>query len=502
MRERRELFANTVAAWTWSQGTLVASILALPLLTRFLSNDEFGLWTQLLSLSGLATVADLGMSAVFLRRITDDTDTGQAAVLQNATVFYRASSAILTSVLLLVSLVPGGLLSPYLSHTKMPVLTAFLVITAMGANLRCQTCTLRLLSHGRIDLERIFGAGPAITGTLVSIAAAYWFGTALAVAIGYAAVEIAFDVASVFVARRYRPPRSAEPVGHLALAQWRRLLHESAGVFVINTMPLVSITIGITVVGHVAGPAAAALYGVAARVSSLVSRSFTPFIESLLLSLCRATAATRPAVARVATQLSVVALAGGATAAFVVVTAGAEGMRMVFGSGYGRSVWVVLVLVLAETIRSMYQPFLRKIQAENGIGSLRYWFIASVIAQIPVATVAATRWSVVGAAVAVLACSAVFEAVPVARKLSAWQRSQGARGKPVLWQAGAVIVVGCIALVLAWGRQRLGTAAIGFSAVAAITAGVLTLRQVIRYLAVARTVSYSSLASGPGNQEA
>lgn len=199
-RDGRELFANTIAVWTWSQGTLFVSILALPLLTRLLSKDEFGLWTQLLSLSALATVADMGMSLVFLRRITDGVDAGQASILQSATMFYRVSSAILTATLLLASLVPGGLLSPYMSHTKMPVLAALLVIAAIGINLRCQPCALRLLAQGRMDLEQIFGAGPAVAGTLVSILAAYWFATAVAVAIGYAAVEMAFDVGLVFVA--------------------------------------------------------------------------------------------------------------------------------------------------------------------------------------------------------------------------------------------------------------------------------------------------------------
>jgi len=499
-QERRELFANTIAAWTWSQGTLAVSILTLPLLTRFLSKNEFGLWTQLLSLSALATVADMGMSSVFLRRITEDADADRASILRSATAFYRVSSAILTASLLLASLVPGGLLSPYLSHTKMPMLTALLVIVAMGVNLRCQPSTLRLLTHGRVDLERIFGAGPAIAGTLVSILAAYRFGTALAVAVGYAAVEIAFDVGLVFLARRYWSRSPIEPVARHPLAWWGRLWYESTGVGVIDLVPLISVAIGVAVVGHVAGPAAAAVYGVASKVGSIVRKLFSPFTESLFVSLCRGTAGAREAVARLAAQLSMVTLAGGTATAFIVVAAGADGMRMVFGGGYGRGVWVVLVLVLAETIRGMYMPFLRKIQSENRIGSLRYWFAASMVAQVPLAIVAATRWSAVGAAAAVLVCSAVFEALPVARKLSAYHRSDGAEGKPALRQAGAALGAACLVLLLAFGRQRLGAVAIGFSAIAAIATGLLTLRQVVRYLVAARPVTSSSLALGSGGQ--
>jgi O-antigen/teichoic acid export membrane protein len=182
-----------------------------------------------------------------------------------------------------------------------------------------------------------------------------------------------------------------------------------------------------------------------------------------------------------------------------VVAAGPEGMRLVFGGGYGKGIWVALVFVFVGIIRGMYRPFYRKIQSENGIGSLRYWFAASVIVQVPLAIVATMRWSVVGAAIAVLACSAVFEAAPVARKLSAYHRSEGTEGQPVLRQAAAVIAMGCLVVLLAWERQRLGPEAIGLSAVGAITAGLLTLHQILRYLAVIRDVTNSSSMPGPGS---
>lgn len=499
MRDRRELYANTIAAWIWSQGTLVVSVLSLPLLTRFLSGAEFGLWTQLLSLSALLTVADMGMSTVFLRRITDSAGADTASILQSATAFYRVSSAILTAILLAFSLVPGGLLSPYMSHTKMPVLAVLLVIMTMGVNLRCQTCTLRLLAQGRMDLELIFGAGPAVVGTLVSIAAAYWFETAVAVAIGYATVEIAFNVGLVFVAHRRWPRSRIKPVVDRTLAWWGRLWYESTGVMAIDLVPLVSMAIGIAVVGHVVGPAAAAVYGVGWRAGSLVERFFTPFSDSLLVSMCRAAVSTRAALARLATHLSVVTLAGGTTAAFAVVAAGPDGMRLVFGSGYGDGIWVALVFVLTGTIRGMYRPFYRKIQSENGIGSLRYWFAASMIVQLPLTIVATTRWSVVGCAAATLACSAIFEAAPVVRKLTIYRRSEGTVGKPVLRQAGAVVCAGCFVVLLAWGRLRLSAATIGFSAIGVITAGLLTFHQILRYLAVARPMTNSSQAPNPGS---
>lgn len=499
-RDRPELFSNTIAAWSWSQLALAVSILTLPLITRFLSADEFGLWTELLSLSAVATVADLGMSSVFLRRMTDQSDANRVSIMRSTTAFYRASSAILTAGLLIACLVPGGLLSPYLSHTKAPVLTAILVIAPIGVNLRCQSWSLELLNEGRVDLERIFGAGPAVVGTVLSTLAAYRFGTAVAVAAAYAAVEIAFDIGLVVVANR-RSPRQAGAGARTTLTAWRRLWRESTKVLVIDMAPRLSMPIGIAVVGYVAGPAAAATYGLAWKASSVLQRFFTPFTDSLFVSLCRATTGSRPIVAKLAVRLSTVALTGGATAALIVVSAGGTGMRLVFGSGYGSTAWVLLILLISETIRSMCRPFLRKIQSENGIGSLRYWFIVSLAAQIPLSIMAAERWSAAGAAAAVLGCGAIFEAGPVARRLSAYHHANGARGRPVLRQALAVIGAGSVLALLAWERQWLCPIVIATAAAGAATTGLLTLRQIMRYLAAVRPVTSASLASEPRGQE-
>jgi O-antigen/teichoic acid export membrane protein len=500
-RDRRELYVNTIASWTWSQGTLAASILTVPMLTRLLNQEEYGLWTQLLSLSAVATVADMGMSLVFLRRITDNADTDRASILRSAGAFYRASTTVLTAVLVLACALPHGLLSPYMAHTSMPLPAAFAVIAGIAVNLRCQTFALRLLARGRMDLIQIFGAGPAVTGTFATVLAAYWFGTTVAVAFAYAAVEILFDAALIITARQYAPKwRAAAPATSHTFAWWVRVWYESTGMLMIDIAPTISLLIGITVVSHIVGAAAAAVYGVAGKVGSLVRRFIMPFTESLFVSLCRENASTAGAVAVLLIRLAVLALATGIAVAFMVVAAGASGMRMVFGSGYASGVWVVLIMVLADTIRSTYRPFLRKIQSVNNVGSLRIWFVTSMVAQGPLAVLAATRWSTIGAAAAVLACTFMFEAVPTAWKLCAGHRLPGAASKPYLGQALAVLTAACFALLLAWGRQQMGAIAVAFAAAGAMTTGFFALVQVLRYLAAARPVLDSSQVPNPSGK--
>lgn len=501
-KDRRELYANTVAAWIWSQGTLITAAITAPLLTRFLSQAEYGLWTQLLSLSAFAVAADMGMSLVFLRRLTNDPDADRPSTVRSATVFYRFSTIVLTAVLLVACWLPDGVLSPYRSHTSTPMLAAIAVIAAIAVNQRSQTSALRLRARGRADVAQIFGAGPAVTGSIATAVAAYWFGTATAVALTYAVVEIAFDVGLVITARRGRPKTpAAATASRRTLAWWTRLWYESTGILIVDLAPTISVVIGVTILGHVSGAAAVACYGVAARVGSFVGGFIMPFTDSLFVSLCRATANTRGAMTALVMRLSVVALAVGVTATFAVVAVGPDGLRLVFGAGYGSVVWAALVMILAGTVRSTYRPFLRRIQSDNSMGFLRFWFVASMAAQIPlVVLLGGSRWSSAGAAVAVLVCSLVFEATPAAWKFGAGRRLLQTVNRPVIAQLLAALGAACLALMLAWGRQRLGGMATGIAAVAAASTGLFVLRQVIKYIEAARLISGSSLAPGRGKE--
>jgi O-antigen/teichoic acid export membrane protein len=502
-KDRRELYANTVAAWIWSQGTLIAAAITAPLLTRFLSQPEYGLWTQLLSLSAFGVAADMGMSLVFLRRLTNDPDADRASTVRSAAAFYRSSTIVLAAVLLVACWLPDGVLSPYLSHTSTPMLAAVAVIAAIAVNQRSQTSALHLRARGRVDVAQIFGAGPAVTGSIATTLAAYWFGTATAVALTYAVVEIVFDVGLVITANRGRhKTAAAASASRRTLAWWVRLWYESTGILVVDLAPTMSVVIGVTILGHVSGATAVATYGVAARIGSFVGGFIMPFTDSLFVSLCRATANTRGAMTALVIRLSVVALAVGVTAAFAVVAVGPVGLRLVFGPGYGSAVWAALVMILAGTVRSTYRPFLRRIQSENSIGFLRFWFVASTAVQIPlVVLLGGTRWSSAGAALAVLVCSVVFEAMPAAWKFGAGRRLLQTVNRPVIAELLAALGAGCLAFMLALGRQRLGSLAASIAAVAAASTGLFVLHQVIRYIAAARLIRGSSLAPGPGEEK-
>jgi O-antigen/teichoic acid export membrane protein len=488
-KPRRELFVNTAVAWGWSQASLVASVIALPILTRTLSKPELGLWTQLLALSALADLADFGMSSVFLRRLTAGRSS-EPGITAGPAQFYGASSALLAVVLLTICLVPGGLVAPFEGKTHAPQLTAVVVIVPIVINLAVQPYAIRFLSRGRLDLVQLFGAGPAMVGTLATLVAAYVFGTALAVAVAYAVIEVAFDVAAILLVRWSSAYRydAGEPVGGPSRKLWWDMIKESWGVLVISLMPQLMLLADAAVVGHVVGPAAVAIFAVAARASDLVRRFFSPFTQSLFVSMCRARGSSRSLVDAHAFSLPWIVLAGGLAAGCAVVALGSHALAIVFGTGYGRAQPALVVLIAAATLRSLYLPGARLIQADAALGAVPRWFLVGLLVHIAIAIPLTSRWSVLGTAIAVLIAAIAFEALPTAFKL---RRHLGARltGRTDLLLQVILAMLAIMPLFgLAWLRLTAETAVIIVSGMLAVLLVGVTTKRLFDYMKASRLV--------------
>lgn len=495
----RELYSNTIATWIWAQASLVASLAALPVLTHFLSKSEFGLWTQLLALSALATVADLGMSMVFLRRLADPLNLSKEGDLWAATAFYGTSAALLGAVLLGLCLTPGGILAPFVGRTVHPYVTASAVIASIVVNLGAQPFTLRLLARGRKDLESIFGAGPAVIGTVATAVAAYLYGSALAVAVTYTGVEIAFDIVLVVMVRS-SPSfwRAARRRARGGARLWRNLLGESWAVLAIGVVPQLMLLIDAVVVARVVGPVRLAIYAVAVRVASLLPRSLSPFTESLFVSLCRSTATTRDALARQARQLPWLFLTAGMAATCAVFAGGRVALRLAFGSGYQRAEVALTVLLLAEALRCMYMPAVRSLQADQKLGALPRWFILSVLAQAPLAAFATIRWSIVGTAGSLLMGTVLFEAAPVSIMILRRSRAFCPSKSGSLKSLTVAAATGMFAVLLAtWQRSTLGEWTVATGLVGTVVFAVLGFKQLWDYLAAARVIPLQADSCAP-----
>lgn len=484
-RSRRELYLNTIVSWAWAQGTLVASVLVLPLLTRLLTQVEFGLWTQLLSLAALSTVADFGMSAVFLRGITAPLAEGRRVDLKAAGVFYGTIGSLLLVVLLAVCLLPGGILAPFLGRTRYPQLTAILVIAAIVTNFTLQPYALRLLARGRVDLERVFGAGPAVVGTLATAGAAYWFGSALAVAAAYALVEVCFNAALVVLVRRL------PALGHVKLAReqrppWSSLASESWRVLTIGLTPQLTFLIDTVVVGHAIGPVGVAIYVVCLKVSDLIRRFFSPFTESVFISLCRSRGDRRQAVLRQATSLPLLITTSGMATGFMAIAVGPHILLLLFGRGYGKGEATLVILLVTATLQTMYTPWMRSLQADNALGHIPRSFLVGLIFHTALAVVLTERWGLPGTAVSVLLTTIGFELVPITLALRRRSHKAAPSRYTPLRQLG--IGLSGMALVLIVGSYRfaIGTWSEELSVLGALACSIVAIVHLTKYLRSSR----------------
>ncbi len=488
-RPRRELYVNTLVAWAWGQATLLTSVIALPLLTHVLPKPEFGLWAQLLALSALADLADFGMSSVFLRRIAAPQASRHADMTKGASQFYRGSSVLLAAVLLVVCLTPGGLVAPFDGKTQAPDLAALVIITAIVVNFACQPYAIHLMSRGRLDLAQTFGAGPAVIGTLATIVAAYVFKTALAVGAAYALTEVAFDAALVRTARRSASSSVSDRRGPgLSRALWREMAQESWGVLVIELISQLMLVVDATIIGHVVGASSVAIFAVAARAADFVRRFFTPFTQSLFVSLCRSGGADRALVDRHAAVLPWVIIAAGLALGCGVAAVGRGALTLIFGHGYGRAEVALIVMTVAATIRAAYMPAVRRIQADGALGTLPRWFAVGFVLHVGVALLLTSRWSVVGMAAAVLTTSVAFEAAPVVWSLRRHVGTEGGEGDTSRWQ-WRIAVLGCAGLlILAWLRAVSGTWTVVPSAILAAGWATVAAAALYRYIKSSRAV--------------
>jgi O-antigen/teichoic acid export membrane protein len=229
-----------------------------------------------------------------------------------------------------------------------------------------------------------------------------------------------------------------------------------------------------------------AIYAVTIRVADLIRRLFSPFTESLFVSLCRTAGALRSNVELRASALPWLIVTSGLAIGSGLTTLGGHALTLVFGGGYQKGIGALVVLVAAATLRAMYMPGVRRLQADAALAHLPRWFILGGIAHIGFAVVLTLRWSILGTAISVLLAVAAFEAAPATWAL---HRHVSDRASLPLAQAGAALAGACALLLLGWSRLSLGGMWwILLSGCATLLLAVAASSQLLQYMRSARSV--------------
>lgn len=441
----RSLRKNTIVAALWGQGTIIVSAISIPFFTRLLSLQEYGLWLQLLALSALAMVADMGMASVFLRRLASSAAAERNAYLSATVRFYRLAAGLLGTGLLVVILIPGGIVAPFAHVTTQAVWTGVTIAIVVAINLACRPYSIVLLARGDMFQERLFGAAPGATGTIATIGAAWLWHTAFAMALAYAVVELAFNLALSLRVKLTRSPVRQSTV------RWRGLFREGAGVLVIDAAPQLIFAVDAVLLAHLQGPAAVALFGVALKGADLVRRFFSPMVESLYVSMCRARNGQRTVIERCALRLPWSMVLLGGTLVLGMAVTGPKSLRLLFGAKYSVAAPTLVILTSAAILRSVIGPQLRRLQAAGALGRVPAWFAAGILLNAGLVYFLVLPFSILGAALAILIVTLSVECVAVIREVWRKTRDDGAV-RLTLRQIIAVV-----------GIASLGTAILGFN---------------------------------------
>lgn len=360
---RSELKSNSRKSFLWSQATLVTAIISLPFLTRALPRAEFALWSQLLTLSGITLLSDLGVGSVIVRRSNRD-PSNRHAYYAAAHRFYLTVGALVLLLLLIVTFVPGGLLQPYEGVTAAPQLTALVVIGTVSSNFLLRGYRVVLISQGELATEWFFGAFPAILGTLMTVGAALIFHSSLAVACVYAGVELSFYYLLVR-AVRHRTTSTRTSTFSRGLVDWRGTLLESPAVLIVDVLPYLTPFAHGALIGVMSGPAAVAAYLLSLKVAQLIRRFFLPLGQSIFVAVCRAEASGDWRVADAVSRLPGVVSPMGIGGALLLVAIGEDLLGLIFGGEYGQIFSSMTLLVLASSGQTLLLSGLKTLQAEG-----------------------------------------------------------------------------------------------------------------------------------------
>ena len=215
------------------------------------------------------------------------------------------------------------------------------------------------------------------------------------------------------------------------------------------------------------------------RAAYLLPRFFSPFTDSLFVSLSRANDTDRQTIARHAAALSWVLVISGLALTCAIVAVGDR------GSGEA----ALAVLAVASTVRAVYVPGFKRLQAEGALGTLPRWFVVSMVTHIALAIILTMQWSLAGTALSVLLVAVAFEAWPVAWAAHHHEPSSGALSAIALTPTITAFAGGALLLLLTWCRIAIGGwGATAISGVAALALGSLAVRQLILYLRSSRSV--------------
>ncbi|MFC8847547.1 MULTISPECIES: lipopolysaccharide biosynthesis protein [unclassified Micromonospora] len=263
-------------------GGLLAPVLMIPVCLSRLGAERYGLWMAVLSLTGMATFADLGLGTSLMTKLAPCYASGDWA---RARGYVSTAYAVLTTVTVvlcgllwsLAGLAPwtsvfnvAGVVEPAEARAVvLTCLTAFLLNIPLALVVRVQYAYQQV---GESNLWQ--GAGVLVTIPLVLLAARGDL-PAIAVVAAFAAGPLLVNAANSVWVYGWRMPELRPRLGTVDRTLGLGLLRLSGAFFLVTILTGLSSNMDNLIIAHTLGPQSVTAYAVPARLATLLGMLVT-----------------------------------------------------------------------------------------------------------------------------------------------------------------------------------------------------------------------------------
>lgn len=273
--DTRVLRHQSIRAFLLAGGGIVLTFFSHLVLARVLGARGYGTYTVAFSVIGLlGMVAVLGFHTTLLRFVAEYRTLGQWGELRGLLGFSTAVVAVVGTGIggLVVAGVAIAAAGDGFSDLHVALLVGVVAIPFLGLN-TCRQAALK-------GLERVVAASvpewvlrPVLVmlGVGILVAAGVTVSSTSAMGITVAAVVVGFVVGTVML-RRHLPTPVRGAVPHRRIREW---LGVSVPMTVVSGLQVVLARTDVILLGALAGPVAAGVYAVAARVATLAALGLT-----------------------------------------------------------------------------------------------------------------------------------------------------------------------------------------------------------------------------------
>jgi O-antigen/teichoic acid export membrane protein len=263
---RRRLLVSMASGVLGQLASLVAPILLLPAMLRYLGEVDFGIWSSAIALAGLAAILDFGVGNAILTRVAKARALGNLAVV----------GSYLTSAYVILAIVGGaglmllllGIRSVFATASAWPIFA--IVMAAFFLSLPLSIIYRTLYAYQRIPLHsalQVCGALLSVTLALVAIhaAAPVWV---VVLAYSFSPVGVMLAATLWFFIR--------EPSVVIGRSNYRRrttsgLLESGSKFFLLSVLTAFGTNADIILISLFAGPEAVANFVPPMRIGSVLA---------------------------------------------------------------------------------------------------------------------------------------------------------------------------------------------------------------------------------------